>query len=85
MGVCREKLSKTLLGQWSVFMGVGAGLSSCSVLLVSFCNRKIRGNSDHPGRKGQAGLRKSVSESGDESNVCECVLGLKIRGGSGGV
>lgn len=36
MGALGEKLSKTLTEQCSVFMGVGAGLSRCLVLLVSF-------------------------------------------------
>lgn len=36
MRVCGENLSKTLVEQCSVFMGVGAGVSSCLVLLVSF-------------------------------------------------
>lgn len=81
-----EKLSKTLAEQWSVFMGVGDGLSSCSVVSASFWvslaeDYRNRGPS---WKKGSSKVKK-VRESGDESNVCEGVWGLKIRGGSGGI
>lgn len=65
-----EKLSRTLMEQWSVFMAVGAPPSSCSVFLVTFwCpQQQITGIWEHSGRKVQARLRKSITENGDESN-----------------